>query len=477
MDRHLKCPFFESGDQIQIYIMKNKYYKIDIKYHVNNRLDKNMSQLVINKLYQFTITNFNFGELPKTSVIKILNDGRVFSHFIERYISEIWFENLTHITGNKPYDFIDYANNEQKYDEKTFTNKGCKFMPSGMLGKGRKYSKEDYEKYLKETNMKYIIVDNTDLNNNKIRVKAFNGIDLFKCFPNASIPISCKDYIFSDKELNINTLNEYKMIQQTGKKRNTIDKFYTNPNIVNKYIQKFIPFIEKNDLIIEPSAGSGVWTTPLHEYNLLAFDIQPEGEGIQEKNFLDLNLYSFQNKLHFIGNPPFGRQASLAKKFIKHMVKCENTQTIGFILPKSFKKISFQKVFPLNFHLEYQDDIEKNAFLANGKPHDVPCVFQIWKKKNINRIVPKELKPKGYKFVKKENNHDYSLRRVGVYAGKISDDTDNKSFQSHYFIKLDEGDKKFIDKYNNAINFEHNNTVGPKSISKQEFIQVLNGLF
>jgi len=31
MDRHLKCPFFESGDQIQIYKTKNKYYKIDIK--------------------------------------------------------------------------------------------------------------------------------------------------------------------------------------------------------------------------------------------------------------------------------------------------------------------------------------------------------------------------------------------------------------------------------------------------------------
>jgi len=31
MDRHLKCPLFESGDQIQIYILKNKYYKIDIK--------------------------------------------------------------------------------------------------------------------------------------------------------------------------------------------------------------------------------------------------------------------------------------------------------------------------------------------------------------------------------------------------------------------------------------------------------------
>ena len=50
------------------------------------------------------------------------------------------------------------------------------------------------------------------------------------------------------------------------------------------------------------------------------------------------------------------------------------------------------------------------------------------------------------------------------------------SEQSHYFIQLDQQDEKFIEKYEETINFEHNNTVGPKSISKQEFIQVLNEL-
>ena len=67
------------------------------------------------------------------------------------------------------------------------------------------------------------------------------------------------------------------MKQTTGKNRNTIDKFYTNHSIVEKYIDKFKPYLEEDDLIIEPSAGSGVWTSPLHMYNLIAFDIQPEG--------------------------------------------------------------------------------------------------------------------------------------------------------------------------------------------------------
>lgn len=348
------------------------------------------------------------------------------------------------------------------------------------------------------------------MENKKIRVKAFNGLKLLECYPTACIPFNHIEYIFSNNHLNLSSLGEYKMIkniktnpppaiaetsqaqhvsirggrhpdkneiivQTTGKNRNTIDKFYTKPNIVKKYIDKFKPYIGKNDLVIEPSAGSGVWTIPLHMYNLVAFDIHPEAEGIQKKNFLDVDLCAFQKNLHFIGNPPFGRQSSLAKKFIKHICNCTNTQTIAFILPKSFKKNSFQSVFPPNYHLEYQDDVGKYAFTANEKPHDVPCVFQIWCKKETKRIIPKKLKPTHFKFVKKNENPDYSLRRVGVNAGNLSKHIKDKSEQSHYFIKVDNNSDLFIKKYQN-IKWEHSNTVGPRSISKQEFIREINKL-
>jgi hypothetical protein len=83
--------------------------------------------------------------------------------------------------------------------------------------------------------------------------------------------------------------------------------------------------------------------------------------------------------------------------------------------------------------------------------------------------------PKWFTFVKKEETPDYSIRRVGVYAGKIDTDIETKSIQSHYFIHLnDQVDKNlFIEKYK-QIQFEDNNTVGPKSISKQELIAKVN---
>ena len=115
----------------------------------------------------------------------------------------------------------------------------------------------------------------------------------------------------------------------------------------------------------------------------------------------------------------------------------------------------------------------KDAFLANNKPYNVPCVFQIWIKRSYNRKVPPKLEPIGYKFVKKQDNPDYSLRRVGVNAGNISKDIKNKSQQSHYFIKLEKNSDHFMVKYQ-MILWEHDNTVGPRSVNKQEFIKEIN---
>ena len=65
-----------------------------------------------------------------------------------------------------------------------------------------------------------------------------------------------------------------------------------------------------------------------------------------------------------------------------------------------------------------------------------------------------------------------SFRR-GVYAGKFSQDI-NKSSQSHYFIKFDTKiNNELIDKLNNLKFDNKENTVGPKSISKQELIKEL----
>jgi predicted RNA methylase len=282
------------------------------------------------------------------------------------------------------------------------------------------------------------------------------------------------------------------MNQTVGLKRNTSDKFYTNSSTVEICLNTIKQYlhISPNDLIIEPSAGNGAFIrgikTLSNHYRF--YDLEPEHEDVIQQDYLKLDskklLESHKLSVAFtensaivsscnvIGNPPFGRQSSLAIKFIKK--SCEFCDSVSFILPKSFKKESLRKSFPLNFHLIVEIDLPKDSFLVNGQEYNVDTVFQIWAKKDHLREVVETVEPANFKFVKISENPDISFRRVGVYAGKIDIDI-VKSEQSHYFIKFT-NDKSINDNLEalKQVRFEHNNTVGPRSISKPELIAEFN---
>lgn len=269
-------------------------------------------------------------------------------------------------------------------------------------------------------------------------------------------------------------------MQDKGLQRNSIDKFYTKLSVVNQCIKSVQKYIEigENDLIIEPSAGNGSFIEKIKTLtdNYKFYDIAPENDEIIKQNFLNFdssNLESKYKNIHVIGNPPFGRQSSLAIQFIKKC--CSFANSISFILPKSFKKDSMKRHFALNYHLIFEMDLFEKSFLINEEETDVPCVFQIWQYKKEKRDIVKKLKPNNFVFVGKNEKPDISFRRVGVNAGKIMKEIEDKSVQSHYFIKFTNKlpVKKNIEKLK-SIKFTDNNTVGPKSISKQELIKEFN---
>jgi len=269
--------------------------------------------------------------------------------------------------------------------------------------------------------------------------------------------------------------------QIKGLKRNTIDKYYTKDIIVDlclQHVKNHIDISMTDDVIIEPSAGDGSFITGIKEMSqkCIFYDIEPEHSEIVKQDYLkvDDNFASnTKSKIHVIGNPPFGRQSSLAIQFIKKSSRfCDS---ISFILPKSFKKDSLKKTFPLKFHLVFETDLPDKSFLVDGVEYTVPCIFQIWQKKTNNREVKDIVEPNHFTFVKNTENPDISFRRVGVNAGTIDTTIENKSVQSHYFIKFT--NKKTVEenmKQLSTIKYDFNNTVGPKSISKQELIAEFN---
>jgi len=260
-----------------------------------------------------------------------------------------------------------------------------------------------------------------------------------------------------------------------GLKRDTIDKFYTSKKTARlcyKYIKKYLK-IARNDLIIEPSAGNGVFIPYIKTLsdNYKFYDIRPDNEEIIKCNFLKYKHHnvSDNSKIHIIGNPPFGRKSSMAIKFIKK--SCEFCDTVSFILPKSFKKSSLIRSVPSKFHLKFQIDLPKDSFLIYNVSYDVPCVFQIWVKKSYDRKVVSREVSKYFLFCKKSNNPDAAIVRVGINAGKVyTENVKEKNENTHYFIKILKNKAHIIgNKYNSF-----NNTVGARSISRQELINFYN---
>ena len=257
-----------------------------------------------------------------------------------------------------------------------------------------------------------------------------------------------------------------KTSQDTGKFRtNTKDQFYTSPEVAKKCIQILISKLHdaalhspspvpplSSYLWVEPSAGNGAFLNNIPEtYDKIGIDIEPRCANIVKQDFLTWvppvqKTKTNQKRVIIFGNPPFGRQSSLAKAFIAHSCKIASTSMIAFILPRSFVKPSMSCAFDLHFHCIHSSDVESDAFVLGAgadTTYDVPCVFQIWQKRSVPRVVAKKIAEKGFQYVKETDPRDIVIRRVGVYAGRCFDGNNNNSAteynkQTHYFIKLDE---------------------------------------
>lgn len=258
----------------------------------------------------------------------------------------------------------------------------------------------------------------------------------------------------------------------------SLQKFYTKPEIARECcsrVQRHIKIDRNNDTIIEPSAGSGAFIPYINKLcnNTIFMDIKPEHLDVQKQNYLTYIPSQYSN-IHIIGNPPFGFKASTAIKFIKKSVQFCNS--MSFILPLSFAKQSMQHSVPLQFHLIHSWILPENSFMHYGKEMHIPCVFQIWMRKNRLRKQQQSIQPIGYRFVKDPLQADAAIRRVGSKAGSVYTETLHKrNTNSHYFIKLRE--KKDISLIHD-INIPNKHYVtGPCSISKKDMIRQLNRIF
>ena len=214
----------------------------------------------------------------------------------------------------------------------------------------------------------------------------------------------------------------------------SLDKFYTKPEVAKKCCQ-LIDF-SKYSSVLEPSAGDGAFL-PFLPDNTTAIDLEPDNDRIQKQDFFK---YTGTEEL-VIGNPPFGRVSSLAIKFFNHAATFADT--IAFIIPRTFRRVSVQNKLDLNFHLVEDLEIPMGSFIPESMK--AKCCFQIWTRRSTPRLpVVLDLTHEDFEVLSHKtvggkvfapDNIDFAVRAYGGNCGQISMDIDTLAPKSWHFIR------------------------------------------
>jgi hypothetical protein len=130
-----------------------------------------------------------------------------------------------------------------------------------------------------------------------------------------------------------------------------LDQFYTSRPVAKKCFQilknKFV--LKDDDVFLEPSAGDGAFFELFPTGRREGCDLEPKHPEVVKANFLtEFQPISAVKRWICCGNPPFGKNSSLAVQFFNRAA--EFCEVIAFVVPLTFRKSSLQK--RLNSHFE-----------------------------------------------------------------------------------------------------------------------------
>lgn len=221
-----------------------------------------------------------------------------------------------------------------------------------------------------------------------------------------------------------------------------LDQFYTKPDVAKKCLEFLASHRDlAGAFFVEPSAGAGAFYQWLPEADRKGLDLDPKLPDIEQQDFFEFNAQVLPQgrPVVVVGNPPFGKNSSLALRFI---------------------------------NLAAEFNLGPFSFEFQGAPYDVPCVFQVWERRDTVRLTTDTpLTHADFRFVSPEEA-DFAIRRVGGLAGKVIPEFEGYSPSSHYYIKAN-------DPVRCRALFERicwdevkHHTAGNPSVSKREVVEL-----
>jgi predicted RNA methylase len=225
------------------------------------------------------------------------------------------------------------------------------------------------------------------------------------------------------------------------------DQFFTAPSVAAQcvaFVAAHVP-LARFAAVLEPSAGAGAFVDALRAAGAPGVqwaDIDA-ADAANRRDFLAGEPPALARPALVAGNPPFGRNASLAVRFVNRAARAADA--VAFVVPRTFRKPSVAARLDPALRLVAELPLPPRAFVFRGAPYDVPAVFRVWVVAGgaLAALAPPAPPPPpvrraaDFAPVRDPAAADFAVRRVGVNAGRVFDTAvATRSASSHLFFRV-----------------------------------------
>ena len=195
-----------------------------------------------------------------------------------------------------------------------------------------------------------------------------------------------------------------------------------------------------------------------------------DGANLKVSSCYDLEVFSMKFD-YIVGNPPYGKNASLAVKFLNKSF--ELAPFISFVLPKTFRKPSVINRIHSNLHLVEDVDVSDDAFGGT-----IMTCHQKWECREEKRSqIETYAQHPDLDFVSKVESNVF-VGRVGAAAGSVKKSGFDHYSEVHYFLKASETVCEKLNSIQPRLKeLARSSTVGTPSLSKHELISTYISMF
>lgn len=167
--------------------------------------------------------------------------------------------------------------------------------------------------------------------------------------------------------------------------------------------------------LLEPCVGDGALVRGLKN-EITAYDLFPRCPEAEQRDYLSAPI----NRTDLVlTNPPFGRGASLASKFLNKAAL--DSDHLAFVLPQTFRKASVLDRIDQDFWPVFDSDLpDQNFRLPDGSIRNVKTCFQLWERREERRPKLRSL-VSTHDFFEAVEPHEatYAFRTQGCKAGQV----------------------------------------------------------